>query len=62
MEVYSVEWRKVDLDLSELAKLRWKQNKTIAELAKRFERQPKTIRFHLNRLKVKKTIKGQSKP
>ena len=52
--VYSIVWRRPDLDLRELARLRWVHRWSVARLAVHFERKPDTIQGHLCRMRKSK--------
>ena len=49
--VYSIVWRRPDLDLAELARLRWIQQWSVARLAAHFGRRPDTIQGHLCKMR-----------
>ena len=49
--VYSIAWKWPDLDLRELAKLRWIQQWSVARLAALFGRRPDMIQGHLCKMR-----------
>lgn len=45
--VYSIEWKRPDLDLTELAKFRWVHEWSIPRLCRHFARKKDTIQMHI---------------
>lgn len=49
--IYSVQWKRPEINLMELAKLRWLEKWSVARLSRHFDRKPDTIQMHLCRLR-----------
>ena len=54
VRVYSIVWKRPELDLKELAKLRWVHKWSVKRLAAHFDRRPETIQGHLCRVRKSK--------
>jgi hypothetical protein len=53
---YQIQWRRLSVSLSELAKQRWVHKKRINELAVDFDRSPITIKKYLQQIRADKKM------
>ncbi len=54
---YPIQWRRPNLDLTELAKIRWIKRWSVSKLAIHFDRSPETVQMHLCHLRAGKIHK-----
>ena len=50
--IYSVQWKRPEINLMELAKLRWKERWSVSRLGIHFDRSPETIQMHICKLRA----------
>ena len=52
-DIYPIQWRRPNIDLTELARLRWIKRWSVARLGQHFNRSPETIQMHICRFRAK---------